>query len=251
MPTRVSQPASRRGRPRSPHSARGRRHRRDAHGFGHSGRERHHSRRRPRASWRDSRRRRSPPSRRTRGSPTGRTVTFSSSKHERCDGRREHGRRDRRGAGHDVDHRVERGEEQHCGDADGDCGPGGQRDHIAHEVNRLRSALARRHSPQSRRMPVGNTLPGRVITFASSNPGVATINSSTGVATGVAAGTTSITASSGGKTSSHRNTHRFPRPRRKRHDLPNNSIGRQRLLLLPPSPRSRRTRAATCSPAAS
>ena len=48
----------------------------------------------------------------------------------------------------------------------------------------------------------GNTLPGRVITFASSNPGVATINSSTGVATGVAAGTTSITASSGGKTSS-------------------------------------------------
>ena len=47
----------------------------------------------------------------------------------------------------------------------------------------------------------GNTLPGRVITFASSNTGVATINSTTGVATGVAVGTTSITASSGGKTS--------------------------------------------------
>ena len=47
----------------------------------------------------------------------------------------------------------------------------------------------------------GNTLTGRTVTFASSDPTVATIDPSTGVATGVAAGTTTITASSEGKTS--------------------------------------------------
>jgi uncharacterized protein YjdB len=44
-------------------------------------------------------------------------------------------------------------------------------------------------------------LTGRTVTFASSDPSIATINSSTGVATGVAAGSVSITASSEGKTS--------------------------------------------------
>ena len=47
----------------------------------------------------------------------------------------------------------------------------------------------------------GNTLTGRAVTFASSNPSVATINTTTGVATGQSPGTTTITASSEGKTS--------------------------------------------------
>ncbi len=47
----------------------------------------------------------------------------------------------------------------------------------------------------------GNTLTGRTVTFASSNPGVATIDPNTGIATGVAAGTTTITATSEGVTS--------------------------------------------------
>jgi uncharacterized protein YjdB len=47
----------------------------------------------------------------------------------------------------------------------------------------------------------GNTLTGRVITFASSDPSIATIDGSSGVATGVAPGTASITASSEGKDS--------------------------------------------------
>jgi uncharacterized protein YjdB len=47
----------------------------------------------------------------------------------------------------------------------------------------------------------GNVLTGRVVTFASSDPTIATINSSTGVATGVAPGSVSITASSEGQTS--------------------------------------------------
>ncbi|MDQ2768016.1 MAG: Ig-like domain-containing protein, partial [Gemmatimonadota bacterium] len=47
----------------------------------------------------------------------------------------------------------------------------------------------------------GNVLTGRVVTFASSAPSVATINANTGVATGQSPGTTSITASSEGKTS--------------------------------------------------
>ncbi|MBA2683690.1 MAG: Ig-like domain-containing protein [Gemmatimonadaceae bacterium] len=47
----------------------------------------------------------------------------------------------------------------------------------------------------------GNVLTGRVVTFASSNTAVATIDPSTGVATGVAAGTANISASSEGKTS--------------------------------------------------
>ena len=49
----------------------------------------------------------------------------------------------------------------------------------------------------------GNVLNGRVITFASSDPSVATVNSSTGVATGVAPGTATITASSEGTTSNN------------------------------------------------
>ena len=48
----------------------------------------------------------------------------------------------------------------------------------------------------------GNVLNGRTVTFSSSDPTVATIDASSGVATGVKAGTTSITATSEGKTSS-------------------------------------------------
>ena len=47
----------------------------------------------------------------------------------------------------------------------------------------------------------GNVLTGRTVTFSSSDPSVATIDATSGVATGVAAGTTTITASSEGKTS--------------------------------------------------
>ena len=47
----------------------------------------------------------------------------------------------------------------------------------------------------------GHVVTGRTITFNSSNPAVATINSNSGVATGVSPGTSSITASSEGKTS--------------------------------------------------
>jgi uncharacterized protein YjdB len=47
----------------------------------------------------------------------------------------------------------------------------------------------------------GNVLTDRVVTFSSSDPSVATINSNSGVATGVSPGTSSITASSEGKTS--------------------------------------------------
>jgi uncharacterized protein YjdB len=47
----------------------------------------------------------------------------------------------------------------------------------------------------------GNVLSGRVVTFASSDPSIATIDANTGVATGVAAGSASITASSEGVTS--------------------------------------------------
>lgn len=47
----------------------------------------------------------------------------------------------------------------------------------------------------------GNTLSGRVVTFASSNTSVATVDANTGVATGVAPGTASITATSEGITS--------------------------------------------------
>jgi uncharacterized protein YjdB len=49
----------------------------------------------------------------------------------------------------------------------------------------------------------GNVLNGRTITFASSDPSVATIDPSSGVATGVAPGTTTITASSEGQTSNN------------------------------------------------
>jgi len=49
----------------------------------------------------------------------------------------------------------------------------------------------------------GNILNGRVITFASSNTAVATVDPTTGVATGVAPGTTTITATSEGKTSNN------------------------------------------------
>jgi len=44
----------------------------------------------------------------------------------------------------------------------------------------------------------GNVLTGRAVTFASSDPTIATIDANTGVATGVAPGTTSITATSEG-----------------------------------------------------
>ncbi|MEO6210568.1 MAG: Ig-like domain-containing protein, partial [Gemmatimonadaceae bacterium] len=47
----------------------------------------------------------------------------------------------------------------------------------------------------------GNVLTGRTVTYSSTNPAVATVNASTGVATGVSAGTTSIIASSEGKNS--------------------------------------------------
>jgi uncharacterized protein YjdB len=47
----------------------------------------------------------------------------------------------------------------------------------------------------------GNVLTGRTVTFASSDPTIATIDPTSGVATGVAAGTVSITASSEGQTS--------------------------------------------------
>ena len=49
----------------------------------------------------------------------------------------------------------------------------------------------------------GNVLNGRVITFASSNTAVATVDATSGVATGVAPGTTTITAASEGKTSNN------------------------------------------------
>lgn len=46
----------------------------------------------------------------------------------------------------------------------------------------------------------GNVLTGRVVTWSSSDPNIATIDASTGVATGVAPGTVTITATSEGKT---------------------------------------------------
>jgi uncharacterized repeat protein (TIGR02543 family) len=45
----------------------------------------------------------------------------------------------------------------------------------------------------------GNVLTGRAVTWSSSNTGVATVNSSTGLVTGVAAGSVTITATSEGK----------------------------------------------------
>jgi len=47
----------------------------------------------------------------------------------------------------------------------------------------------------------GNVLTGRTISFSSSDPAIATINSNSGVATGVSPGTSSITATSEGKVS--------------------------------------------------
>ena len=47
----------------------------------------------------------------------------------------------------------------------------------------------------------GNVLTGRTVTFASSDPSVATVNVTTGIATGVAPGTATIIASSEGKDS--------------------------------------------------
>ncbi len=46
----------------------------------------------------------------------------------------------------------------------------------------------------------GNTLTGRIVTWSTSAMGVATVNSSTGLATGVSAGTATITATAEGKT---------------------------------------------------
>src|SRR6201999_22876 len=48
----------------------------------------------------------------------------------------------------------------------------------------------------------GNTLPGRLVTWSSSNTSVAQVNSSSGVVTAIAAGTASITGTSESKSGS-------------------------------------------------
>ncbi|GEM82828.1 Ig-like domain-containing protein [Meiothermus hypogaeus] len=58
----------------------------------------------------------------------------------------------------------------------------------------------------------GNTISGVTFTWTTSNPGVATVNSSSGLATAVAAGTATITASAGGKSGSATLTVQNPPP---------------------------------------